>query len=205
MMNKPLSARARHALIALVLNPDATTNRTIHEQFGFKIEAAEREELGGHKFITWTRGTHNAFVHQLTDDGLRQCRKELSAGAPDGAKPVDRILFATWQLLARTLPESLDELRSFLRPPPPSLPEQILAAYRELATRPGGTVGLADLRKRLDDSDRDDVDRALIEMDRQRQIQLEPDPDRAALTPEARAAAVDLSGQQMHLILVSDR
>ncbi|MDR7278425.1 hypothetical protein [Catenuloplanes atrovinosus] len=205
MTDKPLSARARRALIALVFHPDATTNRVIHERFGFKIEATERNELDGRGFITWTRAAHNAYAHQLTDAGLRRCRTELSAEAPDGATPTDRILYATWQLVARTLPDSLPELRSYIGVPPPSLPDRILATYRNLVSRPGGTVSLSDLRKHLDVTDRGEVDRTLIDMDRQRRIQLEPDPDRAALTAEARDAAVVLSGQQMHLILVSDR
>jgi hypothetical protein len=140
-------------------------------------------------------------VHQLTEAGLRQCRKELSAEAPDGAKPADRILFATWQLLARTLPRSLPELRSFLGEAPPSLRDRILAAYRELATRPGGPVGLEKLREHLN-ADRKEVDRTLVEMDDLREIHLEPDPDHGGLTAKAREAAVDLAGRPMHLLRV---
>lgn len=204
MTNKPLSARARRALVALVLHPDATTNRTVHDQFGFKIESAERGELEDRKLITSDRGAHNAFVHHLTDAGLRQCRSELAAGAPDGTKPADRLLFATWQLLARTLPDSLHQLRSFLGTAPPPLPERILAVYQELANRPGGPVGLEELRERLG-ADREEVDRTLLEMDGRREIHLEPDPDRGGLTAEAREAAVDLAGRPMHLLRVRAR
>ena len=201
MTNNPLSTRARRALVALVLHPDAVTNRTVHDKFGFKIEPAERGELGDRELITCSRGAHNAYVHQLTDAGLEQCRKELAAEAPDGAKPADRILFATWQLLARTLPDSLPALRSFLGVSPPSLPERILAAYQELATRPGGPVALEKLREHLD-AERTEVDRTLLEMDGRREIHLEPDPDRGGLTAEAREAAVDLAGRPMHLLRV---
>ncbi|MEU4564982.1 hypothetical protein AB0F72_41945 [Actinoplanes sp. NPDC023936] len=201
MTNKPLSARARRALVALVLHPDATTNRTVHDEFGFKIESAERSELDGRELITFSRGPHNAFVHQLTDAGLQQCREELSAVAPDDAKPADRILFATWQLLARTLPDTLPALRSFLGMSPPSLPERILAVYQELAARPGGPVGLEKLREHLD-AERKEVDRTLLEMDGRREIHLEPDPDRGGLTAEAREAAIHLAGRPMHLLRV---
>lgn len=78
---------------------------------------------------------------------------------------------------------------------------QILAAYRSLATRPGGPVGLEKLREHLD-ADRNDVDRTLVEMDDHRLIHLEPDPDRRGLTAEARAAAVELAGRPMHLLRV---
>jgi hypothetical protein len=201
MENTSLSARARRALVALVLHPDATTNRVVHQHFGFKIESGERGELKEGELITCSRGPHNAIVHQLTEAGLRQCRKELSTEAPDGAKPADRILFATWQLLARTLPNSLPALRSFLGEAQPSLRDRILAAYRKLATRPGGPVGLEKLREHLD-ADRKQVDRILVEMDDRREIHLEPDPDHGGLTAAAREAAVDLAGRPMHLLRV---
>jgi hypothetical protein len=106
-----------------------------------------------------------------------------------------------WQLLARTLPSSLPELRSFLGEAQPPLRDRILAAYRELATRPGGPVGLEKLREHLN-ADRKEVDRTLIEMDDLREIHLEPDPDHGGLTAEAREAAVDLAGRPMHLLRV---
>lgn len=42
----------------------------------------------------------------------------------------------------------------------------------------------------LDDVNREDLDRTLKAMDRSRMIQLSPDPNRKALSPEARRAAV---------------
>ncbi len=81
-----------------------------------------------------------------------------------------------------------------------ALPERILAAYADLTSRPGGTIYLCDLRVRLGDVDRDELDRALLDMDDRRDIQLEPDPDRAGLTAEMRAAATWLAGRDMHLM-----
>lgn len=78
--------------------------------------------------------------------------------------------------------------------------DQILAAYSDLVTRPGGSVSLADLRARLGSIGRDELDHALIEMDDDRVIQLEPDPDQAAFTPEYRAAAIRMCGRDLHLI-----
>jgi hypothetical protein len=202
---EPLSSRARRALIALVLHPDAASNRTIHERFGFKIERAEREELAHGKLITCQTVEHNAYVHQLTDGGLRQGRRELEAEAPEGAKPTDRLLYATWHLLARSLPETVEQLKSFLQTPHHSLPERILAVYDELVSRPGGTITLVDLRAHLESVTPGDLNRTLVEMDRRREIQLEPDPDRAALTPQARKSAVTLGGQDMHLMRADGR
>jgi len=86
-----------------------------------------------------------------------------------------------------------------------TLPERILAAYADLTSRPGGGIHLADLRAQLADVDADELDRALVEMDDRRDIQLEPDPDRAGLTTEMRAAAVRLAGRDMHLMRKVER
>jgi hypothetical protein len=198
MTNQPLSTLARRALIALMLRPDPATNRILQDEFGFKIGATERVELENQGLITCTRGAHNAYVHQLKEGGLMRCRAALAAEARDNSRPADRLFLATGQLLADVLPRSQHELRS-LQQAPPILPIQILSAYNELAKRPGGPVGLEHLRNRLA-ADRKDVDQALIELDEHDEIQLESDPDRAGLTPEARKAAIDLGGQPRHLV-----
>ena len=77
---------------------------------------------------------------------------------------------------------------------------QILTTYRDLVARPGGSVSLADLRARLGSIGRDELDRVLIEMDDERVIQLEPDPDQAAFTPGYRAAAIRMCGRDLHLM-----
>jgi hypothetical protein len=205
MANEPLSPRAHRALIALVFHPDTASNRTLHDHFGFKIESAERKELTERKLVTLQKGQRGAFLHHLTDGGLQHARREKAFEASAAAKPADRLLYATWQLLARSLPETVEELRSFLETTLPPLPERILAIYDHLVTRPGGTITLVDLRAQLDSVDVDELDRTLVEMDRRRQIQLEPDPDRAALTPQAREAAVGLSGQEMHFMRADRR
>jgi hypothetical protein len=88
-------------------------------------------------------------------------------------------------------------------PPPPgpaSVEDRVLAAYDDLVSRPGGTVSLAVLREGLSSVSRDDLDQALLALDEARLIQLEPDPDRAGLTAEDRAATVTLGGREKHLL-----
>lgn len=198
MTNQPLSALARRALIALMLRPDPATNRVLQDDFGFKIGATERVELEDRGLITCTRGAHNAYIHQLKEGGLMRCRAALAAGAQDDARPADRLFLATGRLLADVLPNSLHELRSLMQAPP-ALPIQILSAYNDLVKRPGGPVGLEHLRNRLT-ADRKEVDQALLELDEHDEIQLEPDPDRAGLTAEARKAAIELGGRPRHLV-----
>ncbi len=81
----------------------------------------------------------------------------------------------------------------------------IVTAVQALETRPGGPVRLADLRDRIGDwMDAAAVTRTLVQLDNERVVQLEPDPYRAGLTDRDRAAAVELGGQQTHLVRLVD-
>lgn len=79
-------------------------------------------------------------------------------------------------------------------------PTRIVEAIGDLSPRPGGCVRLTMLRDLLADIDRDTLDASLIDLDRQRIVQLEPDPDRAVLTAADRACSIELGGQSMHLV-----
>jgi len=80
--------------------------------------------------------------------------------------------------------------------------QHIIAAADRLATRPGGPVRLTALRAALPAIDRNTLDALLLDLDDDRLIALEPDPDRLGLTADDHAAAVDLAGRQMHLLRV---
>ncbi|MEV7010091.1 hypothetical protein [Streptosporangium sp. NPDC051022] len=83
--------------------------------------------------------------------------------------------------------------------------ERIRAAYAELAAEPGAWVGLVRLRPLLGDVPRAEVDRALKGMNRLTEVSIEPDHNQKLLTPEARAAAVTIGDQDMHLISIEAR
>jgi hypothetical protein len=86
-----------------------------------------------------------------------------------------------------------------------TLPERIMAVYYALASRPGGSVALVDLRARLGDVAASDLNRTLLAMDRRRELQLEPDPDRCSLTAEARKGAIKVGGVDCHLMWAEGR
>ncbi|GGL16417.1 hypothetical protein [Mangrovihabitans endophyticus] len=89
------------------------------------------------------------------------------------------------------------------RPLPRPAGERIRAAYQHLAARPGELVSLARLRDELPDLSRADLDAVLLDMDRRRELQLEPDPHRLALTQRAKDAAIRLGGEDMHLFTIT--
>jgi hypothetical protein len=76
---------------------------------------------------------------------------------------------------------------------------QILNAIERLADASGCTA-LTRLRAELPDLGRADLDQALLDMDNARQLQLEPNPHRLALTADDRASAIWLGGEDMHLV-----
>lgn len=83
---------------------------------------------------------------------------------------------------------------------PKTLDDRVEQAYQDLAGKPGDTISLVRLRDKLGDVPRSELDAKLREMDRARKIQLDPDPNRMRLTEQAKAAAIQLGGQDMHLI-----
>jgi hypothetical protein len=68
------------------------------------------------------------------------------------------------------------------------------------ATKPATYVSIAVLRDELADVPRDTMDALLRDMDKRRVIQLDPDPNRKAISERAKAAAIWLGGEDMHLI-----
>lgn len=85
---------------------------------------------------------------------------------------------------------------------PEEVEKRIRAAYFELAESPGRHVPLIRLRELLTDLPREDVDAALTRMNLMPDVFVDPESNQKALTPEERAAAVRIGGQDKHLISI---
>lgn len=80
---------------------------------------------------------------------------------------------------------------------------QVRDAYDQLAKNPGDMVPLTKLRERLGGKlGRGRVDEALALMNRMPDVRLDPESNRKALTPAARAAAVITGDQEKHFISI---
>lgn len=209
-----LSPPARLALIGMLLMSEkSVTNAMLDERFKIKIAKGTREKLEQEDFISARRQkpTSGPFFHELTDSGRAQARAVLSAPPPEkasGSFADVRLLYAIGKILDRVIRDyGLDEEKVFHpgSEPPRSIADDVIAAYQSLGARPGELVSLADLRDRLQEVDRDTLDVTLKSMDRQRTIQLEPEPNRKALTREMREAAVSLGGEDKHYITIGHR
>ncbi|MEU4548788.1 helicase-related protein [Nonomuraea dietziae] len=78
--------------------------------------------------------------------------------------------------------------------------QRIRAMVRELEREPGGWVSLTDLRARLSDVPREQMDEALRSLNRQPDATLVPEDNQKALRPEDRAAALTIGDQPKYYI-----
>lgn len=149
--------------------------------------------------------TGRAMVCGPASDGRNRWR---SADGPSRA-PRRRLLRKARQLgipVRRGLPDAdvqalIDRHAAPALAPTPVV-DQVSQAYDTIANGRGEFVSLARLRDSLPDVPRADLDATLLRLNRERAIALEPDPNRLALTDRARAAAISLGGEDMHLIVI---
>lgn len=196
-----LSTSARQALIALMIHVSEASNPDLHSRYGLTIKKADRDQLSDEKLITWRKGARQAIFHDLTDKGWARAREEFTAEPPAKTSPAWRLHYATLRNLDRLM-QKLDYQLADVFAPEESAEDGIRRVYGELAERSGDLIGLEKIRKRLTGISRADLDATLLELHRRRRIHLDPDPNRRILTDEARAAAISVGGEDMHLIAI---
>ena len=204
-MSVALSTPARQALVALMLHVTEASNPDLRKLYHVTIDKPTRDQLTHEKLITWKKGLRGAIFHELTDQGWVRGRDELTLAPPAGVGAAWHLLYGTFRHLNGMMIRNgyqLSDVFAAADTGPLSVEERIRQAYGDLAAKPGDLVSLARLRDELPDIPRETVDEALLDLDRQRAIQLEPDPHRIALTDRAREAAIPLGGEDMHLITI---
>ncbi|WP_213456743.1 hypothetical protein [Rhizomonospora bruguierae] len=204
-MSVVLSTPARQALVALMLHVIEASNPDLRRLYRVTIEKSARDQLTREKLITWKKGPRGAIFHELTDQGWARGRDELTLPPPEGVGAAWHLLYSTFRHLNGLMIKNGYQLSDVFTgddPGPLSIEDRIRQAYGGLAGEPGALVSLARLRDELPDIPRQRLDEALLDLDRQRAIQLEPDPHRVALSDRAKAAAVPLGGEDMHLITI---
>jgi hypothetical protein len=204
-MSVALSTPARQALVALMLHVTEASNPDLRRLYHVTIEKSARDQLTREKLITWKKGPRGAIFHELTDQGWVRGRDELTLAPPAGVGAAWHLLYGTFRHLNGLMIKSGYQLSDVFVAAdlgPISIEDRIRHAYGELAGEIGDLVSLARLRDELADIPRESLDETLLELDRQRAIQLEPDPHRIALSDRAKAAAIPLGGEDMHLITI---
>ena len=200
-----LSTPARQALVALLLHVTEASNPDLRRLYRFTIDKAARDQLTSEKLITWKKGQRGAIFHELTEQGWIRGREELTVAPPEGVGAAWHLLYGAFRHLDGLMVKNRYQLSDVFAgedPGPGTLEDRIRQAYGELADEPGALVSLARLRDELAGIPRQELDETLLAMNRQQVIQLDPDPNRKALSDRAKAAAIPLGGEDMHLITI---
>jgi hypothetical protein len=206
-----LTVRQRAVLFALLGEARQVANPELEQLIGVRLDGADRRLLNARKYVESAK-VGRAYVHELSDAGWRWCAQELGSSPGERASSLERAHYKVFGLFARHLDAAGLTLADIARPTsdaPAStaanaadLTAVIEAGYRSLAATAGEFVSLRELRLRLADRTRPDVDAALTTMFTAQRINLIPQSDQRALSDADREAALRIGGEYKHLISI---
>jgi len=210
MQPDDLSAKERAVVFTLMAEAREISNPELAQRAGFRLDGKERRKLNDLKLVE-SRMSGRTFAHELTDAGWRWCATQLSAGLPGKASSSEGALYAVLDGLARYLDYTDQTLADLFRQRAASeisevavdIDVLIKSAYHRLAAEPAEFVKLRELRSELPDVPRAQLDSALEQMYRTRQVNLVPQSNQQALTQADRDAALRIGGEAKHMISVS--
>jgi hypothetical protein len=194
-----LTVRQRAVLFALLSEARQVANPELKGLIGVPLDGPERRQLNDLKLVESVK-LGRAFAHELTDKGWRWCNEELAAAPGERAGSLERAHHLVFGLFARyldaaglTLADIVDGNDTAAR---------IEAGYRSLAAGVGEFVRLRELRLRLPDIPRADLDSALVALFTAQRINLIPQENQQALTDADRESALRVGGENKHLISI---
>ena len=193
----------RAAMIALMALNRETLNSELKRRYRLDVRKPARVKLNRDGLLQ-SRRVGKGFAHELTDAGWAWAVAELDAAVPARTGSAGGALYALLNGLKAALDARGMVIQDLFAPAAPapagSLRERIREAYRSLAARPWDWVELRDLRLRLGDWPRREVDLELTRMFREKDVNLTLHEDRGRLTQADRDAALRLGVDDMHLI-----
>jgi hypothetical protein len=212
-----LTSTQVQSLVVLMAEARALNNNDLKELAGFALTGKDNESLESQGLITTDR-SQTPFVHELTDRGWRVAREIHASAPPATGGSAIKTLFNVLANLHRSLDRLQISHGEFFKQtaavpvvtaPATSAPSatanvetMIRDAYAALAPRPGGWVGLADLRERLATVERSEVDAVLRSMARQDGVRIIPVANTKALESRDRAAALRIGEEDNHTLAI---
>ena len=198
----------RAVMIALMALNKETPNAELKSRYGLDVRKPTRVKLNRDGLLQSRKlEGGRGFGHELTDAGWAWVVAELDGQVPPRAGSAGGALYALLNGLKVALDargmliqELFASASSAVPEPSGSLRDRIREAYRNLASRPWDWVELRDVRARLGDWPRREVDGELIRMFRAKEANLTLHEDRGRLTQADRDAALRLGVDDMHLI-----
>jgi hypothetical protein len=205
MPNRPPKPSEIAVMLALMAQATEVDNTELQARYGFSLTGEARRYLNDEKLVA-SRKAGRSFRHELTDTGWARCREELAAPTPPRAGAAGAALSAVLHGLDRYLNRAQLSLADVFCPDQSTVddePEAVVrAAYAGAPRRPGGWVGLTELRARLGSMPRAVVDDTLIRMNRMPGVNLLPEENQKVLTDADRDAAVTLHGRPYHFLWI---
>jgi hypothetical protein len=211
MLSGELSIKERAVMFALLAEARMLSNPELEERVGFRLNGKERRKLNDLKLVeTDKRG--RAYVHELSEAGWRWCAEELSAGPAGRGTSMERALYAVLGGIGRYLRDTGQSLADIFNQSHDARPDEdidveacIQAGYQALTRGPGEFVKLRELRLRLPEIPRPDIDSALDKMYTEQRINLVPQSNQQALSEADRESALRIGGEYKHLISIERR
>jgi hypothetical protein len=210
-----LTVRQRAVLFALLGEARQVANPELEQLIGVRLDGADRRLLNARKYVESAK-VGRAYVHELSDAGWRWCAQELGSSPGERASSLERAHYKVFGLFARHL-DAAGLTLADIAAPTPGAPASTAAAataaaapdltaietgYRALAAKAGEFVSLRELRLRLTDRTRPEVDAALTAMFTAQRVNLIPQSNQQALSDADREAALRIGGEYKHLISI---
>ena len=211
MSRDDLTVRQRAALFALLSEARQVANPELKKLIGVPLDGPERRQLNDRKLVESVR-VGRAFAHELTDKGWRWCNEQLAAAPGERAGSLERAHHLVFGVFARYLDaagltladivDGADTANGTDTAEKADTAARIEGGYRSLAAGAGEFVRLRELRLRLPDIARADLDSALVALFTTQRINLIPQENQQALTDADRESALRIGGENKHLISI---
>lgn len=199
-MQEKYRAIEQAALFALMLARRPVGNPDLRKDYKIDLPKPSRERLNKDGLIkTWL--VKRRLVHQITDDGVAWCARELSVvEVPDRSGPLPRLVFEVMHSLPQYLKWREVDFADVINQG--SLESLIRETYHELSAKPYEWIRLARIRPCTEGIDRKVVDSVLLTMLKGGGANLAPDSNRKVLTDKDRDAAIRVGTEDKHLLQI---
>jgi hypothetical protein len=198
-MPEKFGATERAVLMVLILENRAMPNTELKSQV--RLEKSGREKLNKAGLIR-TDDSVSPMVHEITDEGITWCLKDLVRGElPPRTPSYARAGFGMLRKLVLHHEQRGTLVEVFRSRDLESL---IRSVYEELADKPQGWIRLARIRPRLNGANKGEVDETLVKMMKTGTVHLAPESNTKVLTAEDHAAALRLGGEDLHIVAMEE-